>query len=305
MKRVLRATVLALMAAVLCIGLAPDANAASSAVSANLDVTINSTVVPTHGDTVTLVLKTEDGPLPEGAASGVYRLPVEIGSAVTEVNIPLTFDRVGEYHYTLSLEGSDRYTNPMLAYFAGYDTKSYGFTMTVFNEFDANGTWQRLLVTSNVELSGLAGTQGKEKPTLTFDNTYDPPAFVSVLKKWVGGKGNSVQVSLMSGGVKYDTVTLSEGANNWTHTWDGSEFGGPGYGLNAKYDWYVEEFKNLAGFVSTTRYDEARGIWVITNTRALLQTGQLNWPIPVLAASGMLLIALGCLMLRKREEQDA
>lgn len=43
----------------------------------------------------------------------------------------------------------------------------------------------------------------------------------------------------------------------------------------------------------------------ITNTKTLIQTGQLNWPIWVLAAAGILLVVLGVVILTKRKQNDA
>ncbi|MCQ2405532.1 MAG: hypothetical protein MJ083_06070 [Clostridia bacterium] len=41
--------------------------------------------------------------------------------------------------------------------------------------------------------------------------------------------------------------------------------------------------------------------FIITNTDSLIYTGQLKWPIPVLAAVGVLLVAAGVLVLSKEK----
>ena len=43
----------------------------------------------------------------------------------------------------------------------------------------------------------------------------------------------------------------------------------------------------------------------ITNTKTLIQTGQLNWPIWVLGGAGILLVVLGVVILTKRKQNDA
>jgi len=45
--------------------------------------------------------------------------------------------------------------------------------------------------------------------------------------------------------------------------------------------------------------------FTVTNTSTLIQTGQLIWPIPVLAISGMLLIAAGIVLLQKKRKTNA
>ena len=42
----------------------------------------------------------------------------------------------------------------------------------------------------------------------------------------------------------------------------------------------------------------------VTNTRSLIQTGQLNWPIWVLGGAGLALVALGGAMLVKKKKQN-
>ena len=44
----------------------------------------------------------------------------------------------------------------------------------------------------------------------------------------------------------------------------------------------------------------------ITNSRSLIQTGQLNWPVWVLGGAGIALVALGgAMMFKKKRENDA
>lgn len=49
-------------------------------------------------------------------------------------------------------------------------------------------------------------------------------------------------------------------------------------------------------------YNARYGTVTITNTATLLQTGQLNWPIPVLCGLGVLLVAFGIIMILKKRK---
>ena len=86
--------------------------------------------------------------------------------------------------------------------------------------------------------------------------------------------------------------------------------------LNAKNDWQVtyaempesdaysvKEVDVPKGFTAT--YKKNGYVFTVTNTSTLIQTGQLVWPIPVLAISGMLFIAVGIVFLRKKRETNA
>ena len=57
------------------------------------------------------------------------------------------------------------------------------------------------------------------------------------------------------------------------------------------------------GFVAS--YSQNGYIFTVTNTAFLIQTGQLVWPIPVLALAGLFLIAIGAVVLRKTRKQHA
>ena len=56
----------------------------------------------------------------------------------------------------------------------------------------------------------------------------------------------------------------------------------------------------------TRQTDADKGyVFIITITSTLAQTGQLIWPIPLLAAAGLLLLTLGFVMLRKNGKNNA
>ena len=57
------------------------------------------------------------------------------------------------------------------------------------------------------------------------------------------------------------------------------------------------------GFTAT--YSQSGYVFTVTNSASLIQTGQLIWPIPVLALAGLCLIAVGCIVLRKTRNENA
>ncbi len=117
------------------------------------------------------------------------------------------------------------------------------------------------------------------------------PVDLTVTKKWSDtGKNrpSSVTVQLYHNDVNVENIVLSD-ANNWTYTWKD---------LDGKYTWQVREINVPKGY--TASYVISGSRVTITNTSTLIQTGQLFWPIPVLAAAGMLCIIVGWRLLKKK-----
>ena len=66
----------------------------------------------------------------------------------------------------------------------------------------------------------------------------------------------------------------------------------------------MEEVEVPAGY--TVTYETLDNVVTITNISKLPQTGQLNWPIPVLIAGGLLLLAVGwVLVFHRKKKNDA
>lgn len=169
-------------------------------------------------------------------------------------------------------------------------------------------------------------------PKYTVHSTDAPPdSSISrrVIKVWndadnKDSRPRSVTVQLLQNGKVYDTVTLN-GQNNWRYTWND---------LDARSQWTVVE-REVPGYTVTVSRSGAT--FTVTNTAspeepedpedpgpskdpespdipetpidpdipkapALPQTGVLWWPVPVLAAAGVLLIIVGCARGRKDEE---
>ena len=131
------------------------------------------------------------------------------------------------------------------------------------------------------------------------DTPSTPPTYpldITVHKVWSNDSGkarpSSVTVTLYNGDIAYDRVRLSA-HNNWTYTWKDP---------NAYGNWQVTETNIPKGYVPS--YSVSGNIVTVTNTRSLIQTGQLNWPIWVFGGAGLALVALGGAMLVKKKKQN-
>ncbi len=125
-----------------------------------------------------------------------------------------------------------------------------------------------------------------------------PPVNLSVKKVWNDTNANvrpdSVTVTLYDGETAKETVILNE-SNNWSYTWQE---------LSPEGNWQVIEVNIPKGY--TPSYHSENGVVTITNTGTLIQTGQLNWPIPVLTGLGAVLLTLGIIFIfRKKPHKDA
>ena len=104
---------------------------------------------------------------------------------------------------------------------------------------------------------------------------------------------DSVTVNLLRGGKVVQTAVLND-SNNWQIT----------YTDMPESDAYtIEEVDVPQGFTAT--YKQRGYVFTVTNTSTLIQTGQLIWPIPVLAFAGVLLIGAGSVLVRKKRDQNA
>ena len=134
----------------------------------------------------------------------------------------------------------------------------------------------------------------KTPPKPDPDPSY--PLDVVARKVWssddMKDRPDSVTVTLYNGDVPYETVRLGAW-NNWTYTWKD---------LSAYGNWQVIESNIPKGYVPS--YSVSGNVVTITNTRSLIQTGQLNWPIWVLGGAGLALVALGGAMLVKKKREN-
>lgn len=125
---------------------------------------------------------------------------------------------------------------------------------------------------------------------------------ISVVKKWdddqnsAGQRPDNITVELLKDGAVVDTAVL--GAHNaWSHTFAGlSDIGG-----------YSVREKAVRNYKVSYSGDAVNG-FVITNTldvsQSLPQTGQLWWPVGIMALAGVMFVVLGIIELRgKRHEK--
>ena len=123
------------------------------------------------------------------------------------------------------------------------------------------------------------------------------PVSLTVTKKWKGDllkdRPDEVKVTLYDGDDKVAVVRLNED-NDWTYTWEN---------LSGEGNWQVLEKNVPKGYKASYKTDG--DTVTITNTASLIQTGQLNWPIPVLGGLGLLLILAGLLVSKKKKQQGA
>ncbi len=157
--------------------------------------------------------------------------------------------------------------------------------------------------------------------------------YISVKKQWdtQGEHPDSVTVSLLCDYRETEKITLSE-SNNWYYRWDD---------LSATHTWSVVESEVPDGYKVT--YEASSNTVTITNKKdspqetpstttpeqesttqpaakpdtppaepttkpdELIDAGQLNWPIPVLSISGLILFSTGWAMLNfgKKDEETA
>ncbi|MDL2235636.1 Cna B-type domain-containing protein [Christensenellaceae bacterium OttesenSCG-928-L17] len=151
-----------------------------------------------------------------------------------------------------------------------------------------------------------------------YERTQDPVEElinITVVKIWddatyTGVRPTQVSIQLLRNGRVYDTVTLSGTGNRWSYTWRG---------LSAQDSWQVAEVGRMVGYRVSVRQDG--NTFYVTNTfdarevteddeiplgfPTLPQTGQLWWPVPILAMAGLLLFTMGWVQMKKKEYEHA
>ncbi len=140
-----------------------------------------------------------------------------------------------------------------------------------------------------------------------FTPAEDEPIELVVIKKW-SDKDNEdkrpkeITVILLKDGKEYDRVKLNPD-NGWTHIWKN---------LDPIHEWTVKEVEVEDYETQISEPTKTDNIWTIIilnkyeppKPPQLPQTGQLNWPIPVLLAFGTVLLTLGCFLRFGRRKDD-
>ena len=175
--------------------------------------------------------------------------------------------------------------------------------------------------------------------SLPYNNEWDLTSYVkyakglsdiaqlTCVKVWKGAEGRKiypdVHIQLLRNGELYDTVTLNKD-NDYKYTWSYLESG---------YNWTVTEEELNADY--SVDIERGEHVFTITNTvsdtvtettvpssptepatttpkttgtaqtasNTIPQTGQLNWPVPVLSVTGAALIIIGLIITRKKRNE--
>jgi len=124
------------------------------------------------------------------------------------------------------------------------------------------------------------------------------PVKLTVKKTWSGdedkikNRPDSVSATLYNGDSAVETVILGDW-NNWEYTWTE---------LSPEGDWSVVEVNIPEGY--TPAYSTDGDTTTITNVAKLIQTGQMNWPIPVLCGFGFMMVLIGTAMILRRRKRS-
>ena len=117
---------------------------------------------------------------------------------------------------------------------------------------------------------------------------------ITIKKVWNTDKSTAipknVTVQLLRGDAVVETAILSKD-NDWQITYSD---------LPESDAYSIKEVNVPKGFTAT--YGKKGYTFTVTNTASLAQTGQLIWPIPVLAMAGLFLLLVGFAILRKSEK---
>ena len=116
---------------------------------------------------------------------------------------------------------------------------------------------------------------------------------LTVLKIWNVTDNNipkSVTIELLKAEEVIDTIELNKN-NNWTYTWKQIE----------ESDLYsIREINIPSDFKATYRIEG--NTFIVTNTKKLIQTGQADWLITFMTSCGLIFIAIGIIVERRKHE---
>ena len=257
--------------------------------------------------TVFLASDTDQNNTAEGAEITIYQIAeASLESGVPEYSFAPAFAGCGEdiasiadraadlekYAADNGIKGSVKLTgNDGMADFEQLSAGAYLVTETAtvgtFTSFDPFVMYLPGLEDDEWKYNAFAAPKITADAISTDDVAAGSKISVSVKKVWNdegASRPTSVKVNLVSDSGVYDTVTLSAD-NDWTYTWKG---------VSSKVEWRVEEIDVPAGY--TPSYSKDGHTFIITNSTKLIQTGQLNWPVPVLFFAGLLFVTAGIMV---------
>lgn len=254
---------------------------------------------------VSITLKTVDGNVMEGAEIRLYKVgePDEerykyvsdfsgCGANLLELSDKAVATEIYAYAISNAVEfESDVSTNEGKVSFKDLDLGVY--LVAQGNNVIGFDSIAPFLVTVPNEVDGVFVYDVDASPkTVVTENVN-----VTVKKIWNddGEKSRpaSIKVVLKKGEKVLDTVTLSK-ENGWKYQWSNLVY-------SDKYS--VEEIEIPKNYVAT--YKQNGLDFTIENTPKLVQTGQLQWPIPVMLTAGAFLIVLGICVGMKKDEKKS
>lgn len=284
MKRILRAAKAILFLLFFLILIAPVVHAAEyTRVKIPFHIQLSGSL-PRPDDNYSFVLeaKTDSAPMPTGSIGTQYIATV---SGFGDFFFPaISYSRVGIYSYQVYQKSG---TNPLCS----YDSTIYNVTILITSRDSAN-VFDSTIIVSQADAP-------QEKCTITFANAYPTPVApinIAVIKKWVDSgshRPDNITVQLLRDNNIYDSVTLSN-SNHWCYAWTG---------LPGNYQWNVVESNVPTGY--TVAYELENGVYTITNTATLIQTGQLYWPIYLLGGGGLFFLLCGLILFVKQKHHHA
>ena len=175
------------------------------------------------------------------------------------------------------------------------------FLISVPNYDSKNGTWEYDIDASPKILDDNGNEDGSE-------------TYISVVKKWDTEKAHpeSITVVLLRDFQEYKKIELNA-ENNWhyrfdnlpeNHIWNVVEENVPN-----GYTVYYETSSNTVTIINKSEKPQEEGTTKPpegeTEEDKLVQTGQLNWPVPVCAIAGLLIFSIGWVVLNfgKKESE--
>ena len=253
---------------------------------------------------------TPSGPSTSKTTLTVHKVWDDGGAADRPKGVEVTLLRNGKAHETVTLNKENQWTHTW-----GKLDKRYQWSVSedvpegYTAEYSVSGATTVITNSKEVKPDEPDGPDVPDIPDVpdTPDvpdvpdapDTPDVPAepiHLTVRKVWVGDeearntRPATVGITLYNGKEPVETVVLGE-HNRWTYTWEA---------LNGNFEWGVLEDKIPPGYVPSYHADGA--VVTITNMATLIQTGQMNWPVPVLGTAGLVLIGLGLYMVRGKKE---
>lgn len=227
--------------------------------------------------------------------------PDEADTYIYTGTFKLEYDRVGEHVYTIRQTVSDDARDN---YCRSYGDNAYSFRIYIIN--GVTGIESKAFMTN----SDFEVDENLKQSSCVYENVYGTN--VTLVKMWHGAmahvlqpvtfelvRGDSTQkVSLSDADQQYFNYEQTLWQRSMTLPYDYRYAGDPTLGFTVTEDPVPSGF--LAIDIDPVLSEDGRDVAVgVANYHILIQTGQLIWPIPVLAGIGLLFVGVGLLLCRK------